>query len=441
MKQTAKKSLGASRPFALLLLVTATMVLRHTGAVSSSSWLCSAKLEVCGDDAECNECINFAVPDSTPDPFAECLQNRLQNQADGRSTDSCYSGVAATPCCYASLSPNDCMGNSAFVDYWSCLIGDFNDAGEECTAVTCSDGSTFKLLVDDDAVVANDDMEEAPGATASSTGECQAEFNVCFADEECGDCILGNVDQVLECAVDVDTDATDHCSSFLASVCCQDAVSAYDCLGNSAFAEYSVCTASLIYGIECSLTCSDVEAIVDDVDGDDDDPDGDDDDSDGAGSVNTSSESIDGCLAYTSECLDDEVCTECIMAAGTSEYFECTRNYDMADSTDFCATVSGAPCCINEASDANCLENEVFVDYYLCIMNNLDALGDIFGADFDLDAYFGSGELEECTAITCSDGSSGATSVDGSGGVGIPSPSVLTRGLAFCSVAILASSR
>lgn len=258
------------------------------------------------------------------------------------------------------------------------------------------------------------------GATTSSTAGCDQNALVaaCDADTVCSECRSPESGaEWVECTEDFDL-FTDSCSLHLVDACCYDATSANDCLGNDAFVESWLCFATNLVNAsgqegECTtLPCSD--------------------------DAGASSESDDDCFAELSACLDDEECNECLQQYGSNEYIECATNYDLVDRTDFCAVLSVSTCCLDEISGTDCLGSDVFVENQLCVINSVDlAISSYLETDVDWDTYFGT-TTEECTAITCSDGSSGAIGVDGTAGVGNPSPStvhILTLGLAILSVA------
>lgn len=120
--------LVASGRLGLLLLVTVAMVvLQHTGAFTSSA--CGAEYDACYTDEECLECLqarSSSDTNSDGETVLDCIQD-LEDDPD----DIC-SLISATVCCYAA-SPNDCLGNSAFVEYMQCTAAD--QAG--CTTLAC----------------------------------------------------------------------------------------------------------------------------------------------------------------------------------------------------------------------------------------------------------------------------------------------------------------
>lgn len=124
----------ASGPLVLLLLIIATLVLQYTGATTSSLSWCDAEYDVCYTNAECLECL------------------QAWDDAEGATADECYgdyeyaadscSQLSATPCCYAEFFSNDCLGNSAFVEYWTCYIDKVSIAVGPggCDDLTCDGG-------------------------------------------------------------------------------------------------------------------------------------------------------------------------------------------------------------------------------------------------------------------------------------------------------------
>lgn len=100
-----------------------------------------------------------------------------------------------------------------------------------------------------------------------------------------------------------------------------------------------------------------------------------------------------GCAAD----FDTDQYTECYMSAGDS----------FIESAYSCDHLSLTACCIDAASDNDCMTNEAFVEYYVC-------------ANSELSATVGG---EECTAITCgfADGVDGAGTSGESGAVRVDS--------------------
>lgn len=114
----------------LLFLSTATMVLRHVGATTSTRDSCD--WQACADDPVCLEC-------HSDFEYDECATNLLADYSSTLYSDDCaYWSVY--PCCHDEVSANDCLGNEAFTEYWLCVMSDLSysvDGG--CTAITCGD--------------------------------------------------------------------------------------------------------------------------------------------------------------------------------------------------------------------------------------------------------------------------------------------------------------
>lgn len=306
--KTLKSPLVASGPVVLRLLVTATIVLQHTGALTSEPWYLTCddiKEEFCLTDPECYECIAYwDAPDD--DALAECFGS-FDNGMDADDTSETCRISPAASCCFDSYTSTDCLGNSAYVEVSTCEIYAFAVLGgyEDClgaTSWTCGDGrgggavadytDDVVLLADDDTgytdgllvgavdddAVAGDDGEEPPAATAatatSSSSPCAAKYDACDDDAECNACFTGRpvVDgkdaAFTECLDNEGYgDAADFCSAASASPCCYDLLSINDCLGNSAFKDYWVCIineSSVAVGQgECTtVTCSDSSTSV-----------------------------------------------------------------------------------------------------------------------------------------------------------------------------------
>lgn len=84
-------------------------------------------------------------------------------------------------------------------------------------------------------------------------------------------------------------------------------------------------------------------------------------------------------------CVEDTVCGECATAVDTDAYLDCQTTGIVSSS--LCADLSKGTCCLDAASPHDCLGNDLFVAYHLCLINVvIDGLGE-----------------EECTALDCSD--------------------------------------
>ena len=111
------------------------------GATSSSaSSACSDEYSACGDDEMCYECLTgWAEADGAQEAFDECVSNSDLNEEDVCGWSS------LTPCCVDSVSSSNCLGNSAYFEFWTCAVRD-----QGCTAITC-DGTAFGDEVTSDA--------------------------------------------------------------------------------------------------------------------------------------------------------------------------------------------------------------------------------------------------------------------------------------------------
>jgi len=127
-----KNRLATSGVFAFFVI--ATILLQQAGATTSSTYPCTAEYEACGSDTECSKCL---LDGENVDEYTECVEN-----FDCGMDDWC-AALSIGPCCMASVSSNDCLGNNAFVEYWTCSINFSSTyAGYgECTTLTCSNGS------------------------------------------------------------------------------------------------------------------------------------------------------------------------------------------------------------------------------------------------------------------------------------------------------------
>eukprot|EP00752_Nemacystus_decipiens_P007161 g6413.t1 len=284
VKKTLKHGpLVASGPLFLLFLATVMITLQRTGA-STSSDLCSAEYAACDNDEECDECISdWLFVDGGADALNECLENF---SALDPAEDVCTSLFAGQPCCYDALSANDCLANSAFVEYWVCLMDYFLEG--ECTAASlnCPEGIGSEVVPDgtddeadddasvigDDAPVADDDAggvivgDDAAGYDSSTSSSwCPAETTACDNNPECYECMTEWAlrDDAGEALSECVENSYDHevqvCVGWAATPCCIDSMSSNDCLGNSAFVDFWECYVSYLSDAagmdeECTLT-------------------------------------------------------------------------------------------------------------------------------------------------------------------------------------------
>lgn len=235
------------------------------------------------------------------------------------------------------------------------------------------------------------------GFSTSSGAACVAKSDACSADPECSECqsaISSAVDCIHDFAVSLSTD--DSCAIWSSYPCCLDATSNNDCLGNDAFTEYWLCSNSVY-----SWAAGEGECTAFTCDGLNLDGGGDDDsvmtvatpaptfvDADSSHTAVSSDDlpSSVACGAEFNACLEDEVCVDCVTAIadeGPQDQFnKCIET--LPSTGDICEILSAAPCCTDEASPRDCLGNEPFVAYYVCIINE--------GA---------SGVGERCTSLAC----------------------------------------
>ena len=97
-------------------------------------------------------------------------------------------------------------------------------------------------------------------------------------------------------------------------------------------------------------------------------------------------EEFEGCSIESSRCLKDDVCNGCITGYGREEYQKCyisavdAYNVSTSSSSDSCRDILlPIPCCQDKASEYSCMDNDVFVEYWECVMvETLDCLiGDL----------------------------------------------------------------
>lgn len=317
----------------LLLLATVSMTLRRTDAFSSSSSFCGAEINACIEDQECYECLTDVSKDGDLDDFTQCYTDF----ADFSDTCSIWT---STPCCYDVVSPNDCMGNSAFVDYMSCFVAESSElAGtEDCTlsSTSCNGFGGGEAVVDDGTDDTDDD------AASSAAGDDASSAVV--ADDDTGGVVGGD-------------DAPG------------------DDAGTTTAAD-DVTTSSATTG-DRAVPVEDDDAEVGTV-GDDD-----------AGStVGVTSSSGSSCNNELFACFDDEECNECTNNVSGEAYSECIADQDV-DETDVCAALSLGPCCVDAISSNDCLGNSAFVELWTCALRDQQVAdcaeitcdGETFGAE------------------------------------------------------------
>ena len=91
----------------------------------------------------------------------------------------------------------------------------------------------------------------------------------------------------------------------------------------------------------------------------------------------------DGCQTESSACSLDATCSSCnlIAFASSSEYEECI-DVDVSatggggGSSAECDGFMAGPCCVDEVSDLECLESEIFLDFTLCTIASLGCSAD-----------------------------------------------------------------
>eukprot|EP00752_Nemacystus_decipiens_P007160 g6412.t1 len=175
IKTLRQGPLVASGPRFLLFLAFVTTTLQRAGAQISSP-VCTAEATACNEDPECSECSTDWIQGSGAEGFTDAFNDCLVHSGYYDPAEPC-SLYIGTPCCYDALSANDCLGNSAFVEFWVCFIDDLREAGgleEECTAasLTCPEGSGSEVVPDDTDDEADDDAsvigDDAPASDDSA---------------------------------------------------------------------------------------------------------------------------------------------------------------------------------------------------------------------------------------------------------------------------------
>lgn len=357
----------------LLFFGTAIIVQQRADATTSAGCFTDENIK-CGADKECSECISMELDNQ--DELIQCATNY---QAEGYPCE-------AFPCCQDEFSPNDCVGNEAFVNIWLCSFeggGTTTEGGVCPDELVCPGGSGGDVVdgTDDADGVggengADDDMSGTNDAGGANSSE----------DSEGGDGGNGAED---------DTSGADD-----------DAVGVGSDDADEADGE--------------NETGDDMMSGADD-----------DDDAEGGGPSITSSASDDECSADFQTCSGDTECAECLTLADTNEVQECTAN-NLFDGTDVCTHLSIAPCCIDAVSSNGCMGNNAFTEYYQCRNSQISTAA-------------GQGT---CSALTCDDdsvggvdgGADGADTAGETSGVQSSSPgTALTFGFGLACLAFFTS--
>lgn len=166
MSIKALKSRLAASGSLFVFLITATRLLQHAGAATSSMGICFAETDACFNETVCSECGSRGI---SVDEFNECLNSNESGYSNEGDEDYCAL-YSATPCCIDALSTHDCLGNNAFVVLYTCLSSfiSVQAGGEGCSTITCSAG-----IGGDDEVEGDDNVtvtDDAVGADDGVTG-------------------------------------------------------------------------------------------------------------------------------------------------------------------------------------------------------------------------------------------------------------------------------
>lgn len=109
-----------------------------------------------------------------------------------------------------------------------------------------------------------------------------------------------------------------------------------------------------------------------------------------------STDNTESCPTEEFACLDDETCSSCLAVTSTNgaDIDQCLKlaSSSSSSATTACSSGMGSPCCIDEVSEHECLYNELFVEYMLCVLENEGCLVDEISCDAALGSLSGSSD-------------------------------------------------
>eukprot|EP00752_Nemacystus_decipiens_P015677 g13991.t1 len=157
------KARSLPRFAAVVLLVAAAMMMRLDTAAAQDD-PCIPVDEICKADEVCRGCQE--VVGTNVDGFEECIRYY------GFEEDVCIN-QSAQACCQDVASPDDCLANEAYTNFYECRLS-LDVPGGECTVLNCDavDATKPTSLTDDDATASPTPAaagDDDPAATTSPT--------------------------------------------------------------------------------------------------------------------------------------------------------------------------------------------------------------------------------------------------------------------------------
>lgn len=156
--------------------------------------------------------------------------------------------------------------------------------------------------------------------------------------------------------------------------------------------------------------------------------------------VGASSSSSDECSTLWTACNQDATCPSCSNTY-TAEYDTCADSISVAgleSSTEYCSVLTERVCCLVSVSYLDCLESDLFMETWLCVLESNGCLVDELPCAAD-ESVSSDSRGEESSSDESAESSSsdseesliGASSGAGSAGVGHPSTTVAALSCVF----------
>lgn len=105
-------------------------------------------------------------------------------------------------------------------------------------------------------------------------------------------------------------------------------------------------------------------------------------------SQDDSTDNTESCPTEEFACLDDATCSACLDVASTNsaEVNDCVELASSSSSSEssVCTSQMNSPCCVDEASGYECLDNELFLEYMLCVVESEGCFVDEITCDDDV---------------------------------------------------------
>lgn len=104
-----------------------------------------------------------------------------------------------------------------------------------------------------------------------------------------------------------------------------------------------------------------------------------------AGASSSSTEFSQKCAPVISSCFADDTCRQCydLQETSSARLVECLNDVsvDDANPTATCSAFVDVMCCYIEVYENACIANDNLVDYWRCVLNDIDCPGDEITCD------------------------------------------------------------